>query len=131
MNHPFAAFDSSQAQAWVILIAAVSAALVSIISAIKSKSNGAKLDVTDRKLDEIHVLTNNNLTAVKADLEVALKDIVFLKEFISKNTTPPSPDTPEHNFVAKIELAAPPETKTAAVPSVPLPEPPFTPRKTL
>lgn len=116
-----ATIDLPQAQAWVIIIIGALGALgtfvVTIISAFKSKSNGAKLDLTDKKLDEIHVQTNSNLTAVKADLEIARKDIVFLKEFISKNTTPPSPDTPEHEFVAKIELA----------PSVvPLPEPPLT-----
>lgn len=100
-----AIMDFSQASAWVILIAAVASAVVSIISALKSQSNGQKLDIIDKKSDEIHVLTNNNLTAVKADLEIARKDIVFLKEFISKNTIPPDPKVESPEFVAKIELA--------------------------
>lgn len=91
--------DLTQAQSWVLIIAAVGAAVVSIISALKSKQNGQKLDI-------IHQLTNSNLTAVKADLEIARKDITFLKEFISKNTKPPEPPLePEPTFVAKIELA--------------------------
>lgn len=99
--------DVAQAQAWVILVAAVGAVIVSVINAVKSKANGKKLEVADRKLDEIHVLTNNNLTAVKADLEMARKDISFLKEYISKNTTPPKPDEPQPEFIAKIELVPP------------------------
>lgn len=118
MQQMLSIMDTSQAQAWVILIAAVSASVVSIISAIKSKSNGAKLDVINRKSDEIHVQVNSNLTDVKAKLEIAWKDIEFLKEFISKNTTPPKPpdpDKPEQGFVAKIELAPPPSEEPPKV----------------
>lgn len=126
MHHLSVVFDTSQAQAWVILIAAVGAVVVSIINAIKSKSNGQKLDV-------IHQLTNSNLTAVKADLVLALNDINFLKEYISKNAKPPDPTTPTPEFIAKIEIsdpkipAAAPLTHVAPVATSPFPVSPFPP----
>lgn len=111
--------DGNTAQAWVIVIAAVGAAVVSVINAIKSKSNGAKLDV-------IHQLTNSNLSSVKADLVIALRDIGFLKEYISKNTAPPDPTIPTPEFIAKIEIAEPPLPASAPLtPRPPVPESPF------
>lgn len=117
----FAIMDISQAQAWVILISAVTAAAISIITAFKSKSNGAKLDV-------IHQLTNSNLTAVKADLVMALKDINFLKEYISKNAKAPDPSVPTPEFIAKIEIAPPPTVPREPPPVLdPFPGSPFPP----
>lgn len=81
-----AALDMSQAQAWIIVIGALATAVVSIISALKSRQNGVKLD-------EIHVLTNSNLTAVKNDLKTALADIKKLQQFITEGKSAP-PDTP-------------------------------------
>lgn len=81
-----AILDMSQAQAWIIVIGALATAVVSIIGAIKSRQNGVKLD-------EIHVLTNSQLTALKSDLATALKDIARLQKFISEGKSDP-PDTP-------------------------------------
>lgn len=122
MHYQLSVMDLSQAQAWVVIIIAALGALgslvVSIINAVKSKANGQKLDVINKKSDEIHIQTNSNLTSVKADLAIALKDIIFLKEFISKNTIPPPPPDPENDpgFIAKIELA--PQT-AAPIPQTP------------
>lgn len=110
--------DLSQSQGWILVIAAIGANAVLIINALKSKQNGQKLDVLGGKADDIHVLTNSNLTSVKADLAIALKDIVFLKEFISKNTPVPVPDPekPEPEFIARVELAPPPTSKPFSTP---------------
>lgn len=107
--------DITQAQAWTVIIVGVLGALgtfiVSIINVIRSKSNGEKLDSTDKKLDEIHVQTNSNLTALKADMVVANNEILFLKEYISKMAlAPPDPNVPPPEFIAKIEIAEPKPT---------------------
>lgn len=58
--------------------------------AVKAKDDAA-LAVTDRaalasKTEEIHVLVNSNLTAVKVDLELANNKIIAMQQLIEKLT---------------------------------------------
>jgi hypothetical protein len=47
-----------------------------------------KADVIIHKAEEIHTLTNSNLTKVSTDLALALKRIESLEGFIARGTTP-------------------------------------------
>ncbi len=51
-----------------------------------------KADTLIQKTDEIHVLTNSNLTALKADLALALQRITQLEEaLVHQHATVPAP----------------------------------------
>lgn len=65
------------------LIAATAGALVLVINAIAAgwgrKDARDAAASADRKLDQIHDLTNSNLTALKAELKTALERIERLE----------------------------------------------------
>jgi hypothetical protein len=61
------------AQAWVMIIAAISAALVSAIAAYKAA-------VTGKKVDEVHTLTNRNFTVQKDEIVSLRAEITALTE---------------------------------------------------
>jgi len=60
----------------IVIISSSTAGIVSIVNAIASGWGRGeikdKLETTNGKLDDIHVLTNSNLTNVKSQLSVAL-----------------------------------------------------------
>lgn len=64
-------------------LAAFGAMAVSVINAIKSNANGAKSDEIIKKAEQIHTLTNSNLSTVKAALEVALAKIDGLQTLVN------------------------------------------------
>lgn len=73
----------SSATAYVVIISAVAAALVSIVNAVsagwgrqEARYSAAQATV---KLDQIHELTNSNMTALKAQLQAALDRINALE----------------------------------------------------
>lgn len=65
-------------------IAAVAALFVSI-------RNGWKADLAAVKQQEIHVLVNSNLTAVKNDLEEAKAEIKALRSLVTQLTSKERP----------------------------------------
>lgn len=76
------------------LIAAGAAALVTIVNAIANgwgrkdaraaaDAASVKLDTADKKLDQIHVLTNSNLAAVQDKLKEALGRIDRLEQLLA------------------------------------------------
>lgn len=69
----------------VAIVTAVLTALPPTILAIASLIQGRKII---HKADEIHTLTNSNLTKVTADLALATKRIEILEAFIARGATP-------------------------------------------
>lgn len=47
-------------------------------------TTNTKTDALIKKTDEIHILTNSNLTAIKADLAIALQRIVVLEAALTR-----------------------------------------------
>lgn len=81
----------------LILIPALTAAIVSVINALKSKARDEKVDavkhelvsrddIANGKLDQIHTLTNSSMDALKAKLAVALERIERLEDLLAKAT---------------------------------------------
>ena len=86
----------------VNLIAAAPSTLFALGALLRGRQNGAdierarldlsyqqattntKTDALIKKTDEIHVLTNSNLTAIKADLAIALQRIVVLEAALTR-----------------------------------------------
>jgi hypothetical protein len=68
----------------LIGLAAVISALGALFSSIR---NGQKVDTLTEKSDQIHVLVNSNLTAVKSDLAAAQMEIRSLREIVVKLST--------------------------------------------
>lgn len=72
--------------AWLAVIVptigALTAAVVSIISAIRSKDNGAKADKIIEKATEIKVSTDGNLSRMSSELETAKEKIAGLETLI-------------------------------------------------
>ncbi len=71
------------ATAWVTVIAATAAALVSVVNALAAgwgRQEARRVAATaSTKLDEIHELTNSNMTALKGQLATALARIEALE----------------------------------------------------
>lgn len=67
-------------------LAAVGAMIVSVVNAIKSSANGVKADDIIKKAEQIHTLTNSNLSKVTAALEVANAKIDGLQTMVSEMT---------------------------------------------
>lgn len=67
-------------------LAAFGAMAVSVINAIKSNANGIKSDEIIKKAEQIHTLTNSNLSKVTAALEVANARIDGLQKLILSMT---------------------------------------------
>lgn len=78
--------QSNTTLAWLAIIVptigALAAAVVSIITAIRSKDNGIKADKIIEKATEIRVSTDGNLTRMSSDLETAKEKIVGLETLI-------------------------------------------------
>jgi hypothetical protein len=78
----------------VTVIAAVAAAIVTIVNAVaagwgRSAASKERQEIgarTDHKLDEIHTLTNSNLTNVKEQLATALDRIEKLEQLLVKRS---------------------------------------------
>lgn len=71
------ALDEYMVPVIVAAIAGIPPTILAIATLIQSKKNG-------KKSDEIHVLTNSNLTKVKEDLVEAKEEIRGLKQHILK-----------------------------------------------
>lgn len=67
-------------------IGALAAAVVSIITAIRSRDNGIKADKIIEKATEIKVSTDGNLTRMSNDLETAKEKISGLETLIRSMT---------------------------------------------
>lgn len=65
-------------------LAALGAMVVSVVNAIKSNANGVKADDIIKKAEQIHTLTNSNLSKVTASLEVALARIDGLQKMVAE-----------------------------------------------
>lgn len=86
--------NMSVAAAWVTIIAALSAAIVSIINAWLAAGgrNEAKTAAESAavKLDTIHDATNGGLAVLKAQLSVALAELAALKGARRSTDGPPT-----------------------------------------
>lgn len=69
--------------ALIALIGIVPTTIAAITAAVVSIRNGRKADKLATKTEEIHVLTNSNLAAVKAELKSANDRIVGLEKLIT------------------------------------------------
>lgn len=65
-------------------IAAVAALRQGRANGVKAQSNSDKSDVIIHKAEEIHTLTNSNLTKVTADLALANKRIEDLEKLVAR-----------------------------------------------
>lgn len=81
----------------VALITAIPPTCVALFGLIVSLKNSKKADVITAKADEaavkqqeIHVLVNSNLTAVKDDLEEAKAEIQALRTLVTQLTKEPA-----------------------------------------
>lgn len=78
--------QSSTTLAWIAIIVptigALTAAIVSIITAIRSKDNGIKADKIIEKATEIKISTDGNLSRMGSDLETAKEKITGLENLI-------------------------------------------------
>lgn len=84
----------SSATAYVVIVSAVGAALVSIVNAVGSwwGRQDARVAAVAAigKLDQIHELTNSNMTAIKVQLQIALARIEMLERmFLMHGLTVP------------------------------------------
>ncbi len=63
------------------ILIAIIVALPPTLTALAAFKQGIKIS---KKTDEIHELTNSNLTSIKAELAIANQEIADLKKFIAK-----------------------------------------------
>lgn len=68
----------------VALVVALPPTLAAMAGLIQSRLNAAKSDTIIEKANEIHVLTNSNLTAVKAALAEAQEKIESLEQLVTQ-----------------------------------------------
>lgn len=77
-----------------VFVTGVGAVIVNIVVALRSSHKLAtviektdnlsgKVDVQSGKIEQVHTLTNSNLSAVKAELSSAVREIVSMKEVIT------------------------------------------------
>jgi hypothetical protein len=80
------------AAAWILIISAVGTLLVSTINAIAAgwgrREAKAAADSASAKLDVIHTSTNGTMTAMQAQLTVALSRIESLEMLLRRTPTP-------------------------------------------
>lgn len=69
------------------IIVSIPPTLVAIGGLIQGIRNGQKSAVIIHKAEEIHTLTNSNLTKVTADLALALRRIETLESYIAGKET--------------------------------------------
>ena len=70
----------------IALIVAVPPTIAAVAAWRQGKANGQKADALTVKAEEIHVLTNSNLSTVKADLAKANTRIESLEALVTKLT---------------------------------------------
>lgn len=63
-------------------------------SNVKADASNEKTDALLRKTEEIHTLTNGNLTTITAELRVANEKIAGLQALLSALTVPKPPEKP-------------------------------------
>lgn len=70
-----------------VVITAIGVAVVNVIVALRSSQKLAtvieKSDKLIGQVEQVHTLTNSNLSAVKAELSSAIKEIVSMKDVIT------------------------------------------------
>lgn len=77
-----------------VFVTGVGAVIVNIVVALRSSHKlttviektdnlSGKVDVQSGKIEQVHTLTNSNLSSVKAELSSAVKEIVSMKEVIT------------------------------------------------
>ena len=81
--------ETTWVTAVIAAIAAVPPTIVAWATLRQSKLNAGKADVLVQKADEIHTLTNSNLTRVTAELALANDRIAKLEELIGRMSQSP------------------------------------------
>lgn len=105
-------------------LAALGALMVSVINAIKSNANGVKADDIIKKAEQIHTLTNSNLSKVTASLEVANAKIDGLQLMVAEMTKAKAiADTVAEKAAEKVPAIAAPVTPPAPTEVVVVNEP--------
>lgn len=103
-------------------LAGVGAMIVSVINAIKSNANGIKADDIIKKAEQIHTLTNSNLSKVTAALEVANARIDGLQVLVSTLTIAKAiADQVAHTAADKAAPSSPTEVLVVNQPEEPVP----------
>jgi len=70
----------------IAAIASIAPTIASLAAFRQGQANGVKTDALTVKAEEIHMLTNSNLSAVKADLLLANKRIEALETLLVQLT---------------------------------------------
>lgn len=66
----------------IAVLAAIPPTVMAFAALVQSVRNGRKADTISTKTEQIHVLTNSNLTSVKADLALANEKIQELERLV-------------------------------------------------
>jgi hypothetical protein len=74
------------ASALTVIVSAIPATLRALATLLTSLKNSGKADTVIKKTDEIHAQTNNTMTQMRAEFQVAQQEIAGLKELVAALT---------------------------------------------
>lgn len=75
---------TSNAQVWISAIGALATVAVAYLGFLVSVKNSKKSDAIETKVDQVHTLTNSNMTALNAKLDAALAEVKAGKDMIAQ-----------------------------------------------
>lgn len=73
---------------WIAITVTIPALITSVATLVVAWRASTKADTIQKTADQIHLLTNSNLTKVTADLALALNRIGVLEAALTKRTFP-------------------------------------------